>query len=203
MTGADLATFARECREYLIPGAVGIAGWLWKRARAERRFRARLETALKELRPNGGSSLRDVVDQIAKRLEHLEEGQAYLSRTVEANRALQTAYMSLATGEHQALFHADAEGNCVWVDATFIHWTGRSLAQVEGYGWISMIAETDRERVIEQWRMSVGHGADFRCEYLLLRYDGARLPVVGRAIAMHGPKRELVGYLGTIEQRVT
>lgn len=201
MMAADLATFAREYREYLIPGMLGIAGWLWKRARAERRFRARLETALRELRPNGGASLRDVVDQIAMRLGHLEEGQAHLSRAVEATRALQTAYMSLATGEHQALFHADAKGNCIWVDATFSQWTGSNISQVEGYGWISMIAEPDRERVIEQWQLAVEHAADFRCEYLLLRYDGARLPVVGRAIAMHGPKRELVGYLGTIEQR--
>ena len=140
-----------------------------------------LRELLAEIRPNGGSSLRDAIDRIEK------------IQVAQNNR--QRVILSLS---QDAYFETDAHGACVYVNHRWEELTGITAAESRGAGWSHGIHEDDRLRVLEEWHAAVSDQRPFRQRF---RYEnvvtGEVTPVYVRAIAMEGHNNNIVGYLGS------
>lgn len=134
-----------------------------------------------QLKPNGGSSLRDAVDRIDKNL-----------------LLLQAQFRGKLDLEGAGYFITDAEGKCVWVSQVWSSLTGTSLQQAMGDGWVRGIHDDDRATVFDQWRMSTAADLPFAMSYktaLGIRVDG-------RSIKLPDASGSTQGYLGSLVPRV-
>lgn len=106
---------------------------------------ASLARVERELQPNGGSSLRDSVDQIALGL-----------RTVKSEarvmRAMQRAIAS--SPSNSALFETDPKGECVWASSAWVTLTGEPAEASMGWGWMNAIHQDEREAVTNEWNLA-------------------------------------------------
>lgn len=99
---------------------------------------ARLEA---ELRPNGGSSLRDAVDGLATRMD------LFSARKMAALDAQDVAY-----------FETDSGGRLTIASRSLCRLAGRDDGELMGNGWLDSIMPVDRPRVAEAWHDSVARG---------------------------------------------
>lgn len=134
-----------------------------------------------ELRPNGGSSLKDAINRIERR-QILYEGR---------NKAL---LMNI----HYPIFETDIEGNCVFVNNAYCMMTGRDFDTSRNNGWMTSVAKEDRESVYKAWNCSIEEGIEFDETYTIIHADGTRYSVRCNTVRMFDEQRKLLGYMGFI-----
>lgn len=145
---------------------------------------AKVIDVIKEVKPNGGSSLRDAVARI--------EMNQYISD--QQRRAL----LNLAP---VPAFESDSTGECIWANRAYLRVVGKSLEEVLGFGWINHIAPNDQEVVRARWIEAIKDGRDFVLDYHILTVTGAAQLVHGQAFPIRDIKNQVIGYNGTMEAR--
>lgn len=128
-----------------------------------------------ELHPNGGSSLRDSIDRIERKLTR--------------NERLQECLMGFASF---AIYMADAHGACTFVNRTLVRWTGVPSEDLLGEGWINVVHPEDVDQVQYDWESAVDDGRAFDSRF---RITGANEEVVhihSRAYPI-GPGQGFIG----------
>ena len=135
-----------------------------------------------ELMHNGGSSLKDLVYDI--------RGQ------IAESKALQLAYF--ATRE-EAVWIADAEGDCIWASPAFQRLTGRTAAELHGKGWINVFPQRLREQLQHEWYdNAVADDRNFEhCAKIKIEGDG-EVNVLITGVRMVD-KGDVLGYFGTMK----
>lgn len=156
---------------------------------------------LREVLPNGGSSLRDAVNSIHTRQEEQMLGITDLKHSVMIQVGVMRAHYD-ADGTY-ARFETDGLGRNTWVNRTYLRWVNRSLEQMLGYGWINAVAPEHREIVREEWELAVSERREFAMRYKLqtnygitFEVDCVAAPVVGEDPYL--PER-WVGYMMRLE----
>lgn len=135
---------------------------------------AALREIRSQLRPNGGTSLHDVVHSMAA-----------------AQRARDDR-------DQLPLFWTDGTGRVTHVNRAFQQLTGRTREELCGTGWVNSVAVEDRERVLDLWRDAVDEGRDLDDRFRL-RTGGDQL----RHYAVHACRLmdhsgRLLGYYGEL-----
>jgi PAS domain S-box-containing protein len=137
---------------------------LWKRsfgrtyALLEEHIRSEedsLEEIKKELKPNGGQSLRDAVDGIVNRLNEVD--------------ALARAQLNI---QKIAICRTDSQGHLIQINKYYARLTGWTFEEVKGEGWVNAIAPVDRRRVQEDWEAAVEEGREYHDDIHFIRPDG-------------------------------
>ena len=141
----------------------------------------KLDSLVAELRPNGGKSLRDLVEKINENTTYNRE---YVRATLD--------------NDMQMIFETDSKGEYVWVNDTYGRYTGKQEHDLMGYGWINTVCSSDRTRVRDEWESCIEEHRDFASEYEINTMDGNRLKVIAtaRPIKVTG---NIKGYYGTIK----
>lgn len=145
-------------------------------------FEEKLDTIIAELRPNGGSSLKDQMNRL------------------EANNVISTSQRQILLDIHTgAVWVSDKEGNCTWANKNYMEKTGATIEDFKGNNWIKLIASEDRNRVQAEWFDSVKEGRDFDLEYSLVNLkSGIKLKVHGRGTPIKKDDGTVLGYNGII-----
>ncbi|MBK6982460.1 MAG: PAS domain S-box protein [Betaproteobacteria bacterium] len=91
---------------------------------------------------------------------------------------------------------ADGEGGCSFVNQAWADFTGRSLVQERGAGWLESVHAEDRERLQREWSQALGLRRRFESEYRLRRADGEHGWVHHAADPVTDDTGRLAGYLG-------
>ncbi len=178
----------------LLGGAIAGAGGIMFAARAvARKIRSgiarvrttvgRVEHIYAELSPNGGSSVKDVVAKIARRLNILElRHQASL---------YETAY---------GVIYTDGDGALVWANPTFCRLVGRTVEELRGTGWVYAIAPSDRTRVTNDWEEAVRECRNFESAHSFIDMESRETAC--RVLAIRLPEEldatKAIGYFAKI-----
>ena len=97
------------------------------------------------------------------------EQRAATQALVESERKFQT----LADLAPAGIFRTDGEGNCNYVNNTWLCLTGFSDESWMNDGWASALHPDDRDRVYAAWAAAVAERRDFRQEWRWVRKDGS------------------------------
>jgi PAS domain S-box-containing protein len=160
-------------------------GWLSDGSRAKASLAAvdaRFDEVLAELKPNGGSSMRDAINRI-------EELQIRLSVRVDhvLNGQIDTP----------ALYETDQAGLCVWVSPSYSKMTGQPLTEAIGWGWIVPLHPEDSDKVRGEWRLAIEERRSFSMVFRIVTGDGSVVRVYSRAHPLRvGTK--IIGWSGTL-----
>jgi PAS domain S-box-containing protein len=141
----------------------------------------KINKILKELAPNGGASLRDVINRIEHNTIRLE------------NRFRAYVDLSNETG----VFESDANGKWVFANKVLCDYLGLHPEQVMGNGWINGLFGADRQKVWDEWKLAIEQKRDFNMEYRLFNDQTQRITVVIVYATPLVYKGELYGWLGT------
>ena len=129
----------------------------------------------KELTTNGGSSLKDAIISMGESCKRIEDRQKIIVQRTKA--ALHYSSM--------ALFETYKEGRLTWSNANLVEltkkstnsWKGNASYMIEGFDWISLFREEDREDVLDEFKSCLSMNRTFIKETQL--NNGTRVRLLG------------------------
>ncbi|WP_036155574.1 PAS domain-containing protein [Maribacter forsetii] len=69
-------------------------------------------------------------------------------------------FRGLSSNVPVAIFQADKDGACNYVNEEWLKYSGQSFNEVMGFGWSNAIHPEDKERVVSQWQESIVTGTN-------------------------------------------
>src|SRR5690606_25971341 len=80
----------------------------------------------------------------------------------------------------------------------WFEFTGTSLEEAEGRGWMRFLHPDDRERTVERWKHSLRTGERYSIEYRFRNVRGEYCWFWGQALPQRNENGEIVGWFGTL-----
>jgi PAS domain S-box-containing protein len=121
----------------------------------------------------------------------------------EAMQRSEERYHSLVDATAQIIWTTPPAG-VVTDMPSWREYTGQTLEQVRGWGWLEAIHPDDRARTTEIWQKAVASTSVYETEYRIRRRDGEYLPFAVRGVPVleaGGSVREWVGTCTNISKR--
>jgi len=114
----------------------------------------KLDEIIKELKPNGGSSIKD-----------------QLNRLETAVSISQAERLLLLDSIPQGVFTSDVKGRWIWVNDALRKTVGGSVAEFVGNNWENTICTDDRETVVREWNRAIEQKRDFNLYFNMCSLD--------------------------------
>ncbi|BAZ52967.1 putative chemotaxis response regulator [Nostoc sp. NIES-4103] len=110
----------------------------------------------------------------------------------DALRASEEQYRILTEVSPLVIWMANSDGNITYCNQYWLDYTGLTMAQTVGHGWVSVIHPDDRDRVLHIWQQAVAQASNYEVE---LRYRRAADGVYHWYIARGLPIRDAAGVI--------
>jgi PAS domain S-box-containing protein len=134
----------------------------------------RLAQSIEALTPDSltPENLEAFREQFRRQLQELQTYEAEMERRNAALYASEERFRVLVETTAQAVWETDSEGVVVTDSPSWRAYTGQTLADWLGYGWLNAVHPGDRAYAERQWRESVAGGESYDAEYRLRSPDG-------------------------------
>jgi PAS domain S-box-containing protein len=137
-----------------------------------------------------GSNI-DITEAKNKQLEILQA-----KEKIEASEA---KFKSYTEKSPFVVYTTNVEGECNYLNKTWVAMSGMSRKESLGKGWIKAIHPDDVDLVNANWFKSIESKGKFKYEYRYIHQKDKRIVwVEGTAKEMLNEKNELIGYIGNI-----
>lgn len=136
--------------------------------------------------------------------EQLIQTQSSLALEQVAVHVSEERFRTLITATSQMVWTANAKGEVVEDIPTWRTYTGQSIVEIKGWGWVAALHPDDVERTIAIWQHAVATNTIYETEYRIRHYDGmyGHFSVRGVPIRnVDGSIREWVGTCTDITER--
>jgi len=141
---------------------------------------ARLLSIEKELKPNGGGSMRDELRMIGRQ-----------------SRITAATMRSYVEESDDGSFETDDKGLWIFSNRALLRWVQRSVEDVTGYGWFGFVSRSDRDRIRNEWDIAISQKREFASEFMVV-VDASKpflVSIVARPIR-DPVANEITGWLG-------
>jgi PAS domain S-box-containing protein len=95
------------------------------------------------------------------------------------------------------IFQTDEKGNCTFVNKCWQDFSGLTLNEAKGLGWIKALHPDDKERVSKEWQKATETGSTFISEYRFRSPSGRITWLSGNGVPLI-LNNMTAGYIGTI-----
>lgn len=138
-----------------------------------------------EFSPNGGGSMRDLIDAIKHDLADVSRNVAFTTERLRLT----------GQREHCGEWESGPNGQCTYAGPIMTRMTGHPQEFWLGNNWATVVAEEDRDRVVSEWKNCVKYQRRFDMKYSFYTDNGKRILVHARAnpVVIKG---ELIGFVG-------
>ena len=146
----------------------------------------------RQLMPNGGKSLHDIVHLIRAELAVVQG---------DVNKVTGVLRISWDSLGSIGMFYADPQGSFTYASAVLSRWLRRGEAQLLGRGWLSAVVADFREEVAAEWDSCVRDQRDFLMRFAVSDPEGAVFEVIASAAPITSTgSREPVMWVGTVRK---
>lgn len=94
-----------------------------------------------------------------------------------------------------AIYHTTANGQCIFVNQRYAAFTGLTMAEASGEGWLAAVDIRDQATVREAWRRARSEGKHFRAEFRLAARGENSRP---RWVMAYESLAANTGYIGAL-----
>lgn len=109
----------------------------------------------------------------------------------------QLLFKDITDAAGTALWTVDTKGNIIFVNQTWIDWTGKPYESHLGRGWIEYVAPEDRDRVIGGYIRDVNRKRQYEVDFRVLRSDGKVQWVAATGKPRYLANGDFAGYVGS------
>ena len=110
--------------------------------------------------------------------------------------ASERQFRALADSTPALIWVVGPDAKCTWVNRGWREFTGRTMEEESGDGWIEGVHPDDRTRCFDTFIDAFRRRAVFEFEYRLRRSDGEQRWVLDRGAPHVGANGEFLGYVG-------
>ena len=169
-------------RKVVVPGRVLLEEERERRKKQDLMYKA-VEQIVQELKPNGGSSLRDSLDRVELGVQML--GQRFRIALYETDKGV---------------LEFDSAGSLIWANRTFRDMLGRDMEELAGDGWVNGFPHERREALLDEWNGCIVSGRDWEVTRLEFINRDTGLKIMGglRAIATRNSRGKALGWTATL-----
>jgi len=132
---------------------------------------------------------------LAREPERLRDA---VQQATVALRESEERYRSLARLSPVGMFHADASGQCLYVNDRWCELSGLNQQEALGEGWARSVHPEDRERVLNHWNQATREQTAMQIEFRLQQPSGRIHWVVGQCVPKKEGSGEVTGYIGAV-----
>ena len=118
-------------------------------------------------------------------------------RAEAALRESEGRFRSLANTAPVMIVSSGPDGQATFFNKTWLDFTGRTMEQELGSGWIENLHPDDRDRAIADYSASLAARGNCRVEYRLLRADGEYRHIMCSGVPRFGPGGAFAGYIAS------
>ena len=119
-------------------------------------------------------------------------------KAAEALSSNELRFRTLTGNAPVGIFQSDAAGKTTYVNETWLEYTGLSVGEAMGDGWIKALHPEDKEIQLKQWRDKSKEGQESFSEFRLIDKKGNTRWVVGKATPLFNINGQIAGYIGTL-----
>ncbi len=109
----------------------------------------------------------------------------------------ESRFRTMADTAPVLIWMSDSEKNCTFVNQGWLEFTGRTLEQELGNGWIENIHPDDMARCLPICQDAFQHRTPLDMEFRLRRHDGEYCWMVDRGVPRFGSDGTFLGFIGT------
>ena len=154
----------------------------------------------KELTPNGGLSMKDVVVSLATTVKRIETATSIM--TSQASR-MEARQHSLLNTIEIPTFETNAAGECVFANKAYLELINRTADEVKGFGWVNIIHPDDRAKVRNEWDAAIRDNRNFELAYRVVCKGRVTYDVYCAAEPIAGSANGYVGNLSLVAKSKT
>jgi PAS domain S-box-containing protein len=118
-------------------------------------------------------------------------------RTAAASRGNEASFHVMADTAPVMIWVSDANQLYSYVNKVWLEFTGRSLEQELGKGWLEMVHPEDLPKYLETYHSAFEARREFRTEYRLKRRDGVYRWIVNTGVPRLMRNDNFNGYIGS------
>ena len=96
------------------------------------------------------------------------------------------------------IFQTDAAGKTIYVNETWMKYTGLTFDEAMGDGWRKALHPDDKAKQLEQWQVRSQSGLESSSEFRLIDKTGNIKWVIGKATPVFDKNHQMTGYIGTL-----
>lgn len=134
--------------------------------------------------------LRDANRALQEELAHRKEAESRL-------RASEAEFRLLADVMPQMVWVTDPDGKNVYSNRRWVDFTGLSVEESRGHGWIEAYHPDDQAPALQRWKQALARGEGYDIEGRLRRSDGAYRWILVRALPHRDDSGRIVNWMGT------
>ncbi|HWQ34686.1 MAG TPA: PAS domain S-box protein [Blastocatellia bacterium] len=142
---------------------------------------------------------RQVMTQLELRLK-LKESARIIAEHRQAEvllRESERRFRTMADTAPVMIWMEDIEGRGIWFNKVWLEFTGRTLDQELGHGWMESVHPDDYQRFLARYSVAFATHESFRTEYRLRRADGTWRWMLDSGVPRFTPDGQFVGYIGS------
>ncbi|HAJ63013.1 MAG TPA: hypothetical protein DCP31_30420 [Cyanobacteria bacterium UBA8543] len=117
--------------------------------------------------------------------------------TEESLRESEERFRTMADSTAVLMWMSDTEGLATFFNKTWLAFTGRTLEEELGLGWLDNVHPNDQQRCWETCFQAIEAHQNFEVEYRLLRFDGEYRWIVDLGKPRFTPNGSFAGYIGS------
>ncbi|YAF95798.1 MAG: ATP-binding protein [Nodularia sp. CChRGM 3473] len=160
--------------------------------------RLRIEAELRQYQNHLEELVTVRTHEITKTNEQLQQEVAERQRILEILRQSEERYRYLAEAIPQLVWTSNAEGECDYFNQNWCEYTGLTLEQSLGSGWLAALHPEDVPRAFAAWSNAVKTGTLYDREYRFKRAaDGSYRWQLARGLPLKDEQNRVVKWFGT------
>ncbi len=138
---------------------------------------------------------KDISDEI--RLAKLEREVAKRKWAEKALLDAEQRFRRMADSAPVLVWLSGTDKLCTWFNQRWLAFTGRTIEEAAGNGWIESIHPEDLSRFFDAYSTAFDAREEFQMDYRLRRHDGAWRWVAGHGVPSFAIDGSFLGYVGT------
>ena len=115
----------------------------------------------------------------------------------EAQCESEERFRGIANSVPVMLWMSGRDKLCLFVNRSWLAFTGRTIEDEQGEGWVSGVHPEDLNRCLEIYSEAFAARAEFQMEYRLRRHDGEYRWILDSGVPRFEPQTVLQGYVGS------